>query len=160
MALASELQTRMGIVATMRLVTGIGAVYPRVRRPIKEGTDAEYKKLYVDEDGKVNFWSVRRVQRVPVVTEFNHLVSVTQVYSLVGHFGVVDDDDDALASEAVFQLMIEEMAKKFDENLNLGGLGGVSHRGLAVPNDITDVLLGAYLCHRSECRLIVEVEDC
>lgn len=157
--LASELSARTAIVTTMKSVTGIGAVYPRFRRPLKEGTAAEYGRLFVDQDGRINFWMVRRVQRAPVLDNFNRIVSVIQVYALIGHYGVVDNDDDGEASEAQFQLEIEAIADALAANSNLG-LDGVSHRNLAVPVDIDDRYLGDYLCHYVECRLVVDVEDC
>ena len=157
MALASEQAVRQAIVAKLKTVTGIGQVYPRYRRPLKQGTEAEFIDLYCDGDKRVNVWMVRRVQRNPSVDEFNNVIAVVQVYELLGHYSYVDNDDDGAASETVFQELIEQIAAVLNEGL---GVDGVTHRGLQIPSDITDSLLAEKLCHLAPCRLIVDVEDC
>jgi len=159
MALATEIAVRRAIQQVLLGVPGIGKVYPRYRRPLNEGRDEEFARLYVDSDKQVNVWMIRRLQRQPLVDEHNNLVSVTQVYQLLGHRGVVDSEDDDLASEARFQELIEAIAEAFEQNPTLG-LDGVTHRALQIPSDIVDGFLGSIFCHIADCRLLVDVEDC
>ena len=158
MALASEVAIRSAIVTTLQTVSGIGKVYPRVRRP-KQGALADYQRVYCDDDGKVNVWMVRRVQRAPEVDPYDVIQKVVQTYNLIGFYSVVDNDDDATASEAVFQKIIEDVALAFEGGL-IFSLNGVYHRGLALPSDFEDKFLGDILCHEVQCRLVVDVEDC
>lgn len=141
-------------------IAGAGKVYSRLRRPLTGRAD-EYRALYADADGKVNVWMVRRAQRQPVVDEFNNEVSVTQFYQILGHYSLVDSDDGfTTASEETFQQVIEDIAAAFAADLHLGLGSGISHRGLQVPSDIQDVILGDLLVHSVEARLIVDNEEC
>ena len=113
MALASELAIRSAIVTAIRAAVPADVkVYPRWRRP--QGTLAEFKALYVDNSGKVHLWMVRRTQRAPEVDAFNVLQKVVLTYSLLGFYSLVDDDQDALASEAIFQLEMEAIAAQLE----------------------------------------------
>jgi hypothetical protein len=159
MALATETNIRAAIVTTLEGVSGVGKVWNRFRRPLVDGSAAKYKELYATEANLVNVWMVRRVQRVPVTSELGDLISVTHVYELWLHFGYKDSETDSEASEQGFQLLIENTATALDANLDLG-LDGVTHRSLAIQRDISDVLLGDYLCHFAACRLVVDAEDC
>lgn len=160
MALASEESIRAAIVTTLQGVANVGRVWNRFRRPLVDGTTAKYKELYVPVAGVfVNVWMIRRVQRLPVISELGDLISVTQVYELWLHYGYNDSDTESEASEKAFQLLIENTAAALEATKNLG-LTGVTHRSLAISGNISDVLLGDYLCHFAPCRLVVDAEDC
>ena len=159
MALASELQTRSAIVTAIKAAIPADAkVYPRIRRPQKGRLD-DFKRLYVDNVERVHLWMVRRAQRTPEVDAFNRLQRVVVTYQMLGYFSLVDNDTDALSSEAIFQLEIETVAAGLEVD-NVFGLPGVTHRGLQLPVDFEDVFFGDVLCHEAKCRLVVDVEDC
>ena len=158
MALASESAIRAKIVETIQSAAPQARVWPRVRRP-QQGTAADYARIYADEDRKVHLWMVRRVQRQVEVDDHDVIVKAVQVYSLIGFYSLIDDEDDALASEAIFQAEIEAIAAAFESG-PVFALDGVFHRGLTMPSDFSDKFLGDILCHEAICRLVVDVEDC
>src|SRR5262245_60922805 len=124
MALASELSIRSQIVTAIKAALPNAKVYPRVRRP-QLGTPAEHQRIYVDVNGNVNVWFVRRIQRQPEVDVYNVVQKVVQIYKLIAYRSVVDNDDDAIASEAIFQADIESVAAAFESGINFN-LNGVT----------------------------------
>lgn len=159
MALASELAIRSKIVETIKSAAPAAKVYPRLRRP-QQGQPEHYKRLYVDDSNNAHVWMVRRVQRQVEVDSFGVIQKAVQVYLILGYYSLVDnDDDDGLASEAVFQLEIETIAAAFESG-SIFDLDGVTHRGLTLSGDFEDKYFGDLLCHEAQCRLVVDVEDC
>ena len=130
-------------------------VHRRRRFPQQERSE-EYQRLYLDEDGVINTYMIRRLHRVPSLHGIpRRLVSVTYGYEIRFYRGLSDSDDDGAASEEIAQLLIDQLAAVLEADNTLGLGASVGHNGLAMPFDFEDVAIGDWAAHRA--RLMIEV---
>lgn len=156
----TERQIRDAIVAVIAANIGTGKAYNRVRF---SDSDAAYVKLYVDDDGRVHTYFVRRIAMRLETTNFDDIVSRTHIYEIRGLYGIVDSDTDDLASENIFQLELETIGAALDADKHLGFTDYfVSHSGFEIPLEMPDVVenFGSVKCHGVQARVAVRVEEC
>ncbi|MEW6212554.1 MAG: hypothetical protein AB1631_29785 [Acidobacteriota bacterium] len=159
MATPTQNDILAAIVAKVSSAAAGAKVYDRVRYP-ERGRDSEYAELLTDADGNINSWFIEWVGYTPRTTEMDDLVEEVYTYRLLGHRGVVDNEDSSQASRTLFSNDISAIinALKADKTLALGV--EVSHSGLRVQGEITAGLLGEHQCHICDARLVVVVQQC
>jgi hypothetical protein len=160
----TERQIRDSIVALIASVIGTGKVYNRIRFA---RNNAEYVALYTGavaegEPPLIHVYFVRRVAKRLEITGFDDIVARTHTYEIRGMRGLVDSDEDSLASENIFQAELEAISDALDADKHLGfGEPSVSHSGFEIPTEMPDVVeLGDYKCHGVQARVSVRVEEC
>ena len=160
--MVSETQLRSAIVAKVRA----GDSKARVHRRWRYGAQnrlAELIAIYRDEDGRLNAYFIRRLRRFPTMKKGipNRLTKVEYDYEIRFYFGLLDSDEDDVASEEIAQARVDSLAAGFEADATLGLGRCVTHSGLQLPSDFEDVIIpgGDWPAHRAVMRLSVEVAN-
>src|SRR5262245_47382222 len=110
----TEAQIRTAIAAKLQSVDVAARVHRRVRYP-KQNSIAEFVALFRESELKrINGYMIRRVRLVPTLHGIpRRLVSIIYTYEIRFYFGLIDNDDDQVASEEAAQAKIDAQAAAF-----------------------------------------------
>lgn len=171
----TEQEIRDAIVTKVKTVITVpteGRVWGRFRVPTPNNAK-EYVDLYVPSRYKgqdappAHVWMVRHVGFTKVLANpssigaYSEIVGITHRYEIIGFRSKVDSEEDAEASENLFNADLMSISAAIDADESLGFDAGVSHSGFEVPTDMPQLgALGDYSGHLVFARLSVAVAEC
>lgn len=153
----AETTIRTALVAAITSVDATAKVHRRFRYA-KDAQVSAFVNLFRETASphKVNGYMIRRVRRIPEMTGVpGRLKKVTHVYKIRFYAHLIDSNDPAIASEEIAQSRIEALAAALEANVNLGLGASISHEGLGMEMDFTDVILGDTAVHRNDLGISV-----
>jgi hypothetical protein len=157
--MVAEAAIRTAMVAKITAADGTARVHRRRRYPPqgRQGAYADLFRIDSDPKKKINGYMIRRLRRVAVMKGIpGRLWKVTHTYQITFYSHFVESADAGVASEESAQLAIETLAAAFESDVQIGLGNTVSHTGLQMPLDFTDVVFGdGAQAHRADLTLEV-----